>query len=277
MIDKNMLLNAKTQEEVIRELKQVSYYPELKEIQGDKYAIVVIPTKDINGEYAKTDLEIFRGLHIIFVVNKKGTFNYAQAVNRGVEKALSHNPKWVIISNDDMYKIDDIGKLIKELKASIEYDTLFFPKSGSYSDKVAIAKPKLQKAIRYLRGGWCREYQRIMDNLGVKYEVLNFKNKGFIYSHLIYAPKERIPHHQGSFLVINAKYIETTLNGKVFDETFYNGHEDTFLCYKFLNNSIFKMSDFNIGNHIGKSLGTGIDRVFWELANEIYFENAKSR
>ena len=83
MIDKNLLLDAKTQEEVIKKLKEIRYYPEVKEIQGDKYAIVVIPTKDINGEYAKTDLEIFKGLHIIFVANKIGIFNYAQAVNRG--------------------------------------------------------------------------------------------------------------------------------------------------------------------------------------------------
>lgn len=275
MIDKNMLLNAKTQEEVIKELKEIRYYPELKEIQGDKYAIVVIPTKDINGEYARMDLEIFKGLHIIFVVNKLGTFNYAQAVNHGVEKALSYNPKWVIISNDDMYKVDDIDKLVKELKASEEYDTLFFPTSDTYSDKVVIAKPMLQKTIRYLRGGWRKEYQQIMDKLGVKYEVLDLKNRGFIYSHIIYTQKETIPHHQGSFLVINTEYIKNTLKGKVFDETFYNGHEDTFLCYKFLNNSHFKMSDFDIGNYVGKSLGTGVDRIFWELANEIYFEKVR--
>lgn len=275
MIDKNMLLNANSQEDVIRELKKIAYFPEIKEIQGDKYAIVVIPTKDINGEYAKTDLEIFKGLHIIFVVNKNGTFNFSQAINRGVEKALKYNPKWIILSNDDMYKIDDIAKLINELKVSESYDTLFFPKTGTYSDKVVLAKPMLQKAIRYLRGGWRREYQQIMDRLGVKCEVLDLKNKSFIYSHLIYSQKERIPNHQGNFFVINESYIKNTLRGKVFDETFYNGHEDTFLSYKFLNNSSFKLSDFNIGNYIGKSLGTGTDRIFWELANEIYFENIK--
>ncbi|MEM3830503.1 MAG: hypothetical protein QXP36_15025, partial [Conexivisphaerales archaeon] len=94
---RKVLNEAQTKDDVIKALKSVKYYPILKEVKGDKYAVVVIPTKDINNEYAKADLEIYKGLHIIFVVNDKGTFNYAQAVNKGVAKALSYNPKWVII------------------------------------------------------------------------------------------------------------------------------------------------------------------------------------
>jgi len=80
--------------------------------------IVVIPTMDVNGKFAKTcRYEIFKGLHIIFVESGIGNyyFNYAHNCNAGIKKALEYNPKWIIISNDDMYKIDDVEVLIKEL------------------------------------------------------------------------------------------------------------------------------------------------------------------
>ncbi len=270
----NILKEAKSKDEIIKILENIKFYPTFKEVEGNKYAVVVIPTKEVNGKWAKADLEIFKGLHIIFVVDGKGTFKISQAINKGVEKALKYNPKWIIISNDDMYKIDDIKKLISELKKSEDYDTLFFPKSNTYSNGTVVAKPFLQKYIRYVRMGWRKEYQKIVDRLGIKYELLDFKDHGFMYSNLAYKKNLfiKIPNHQGSFIILNAKYVRNVLKGKIFDEIFYNGHEDTYLCYRYLNNSRYKFSNFNIGTYIGKSLGTGINRAFWELANEVYFE-----
>ncbi|MEM3455717.1 MAG: hypothetical protein QXT72_04095 [Candidatus Micrarchaeia archaeon] len=57
--------------------KGLSY---IYEVGGNKDIIVVIPTADFNGRYAKTCRdEIFKGLHIIFVLSGKGNyyFNYA--------------------------------------------------------------------------------------------------------------------------------------------------------------------------------------------------------
>ncbi len=81
----------------------------------------------------------------------------------------------------------------------------------------------------------------------------------------------KINHHQGNFVVLNSRFIRS-INGKVFDETFINGHEDTWLSYKYLQNCNFKLSSFNIGMYVGSSLGVGINRAFREIANEIYFE-----
>jgi len=80
--------------------------------------IVVIPTMDINGKFAKTCRdEIFKGLHIIFVESGMGNyyFNYAHNCNAGIKKAMEYNPKWIILLNDDMYKIHDIKVLKNEL------------------------------------------------------------------------------------------------------------------------------------------------------------------
>ena len=268
---RKVLNQSKDKAEVITALRSIKFYPKTQEVEGDKYAVVVIPTKDAEGKWAKTDLEIFKGLHMVFVVNDKGTFNYAQAINYGVAKALRHSPKWIIISNDDVYGIDAISKLIGELRQSESYDTLFFPNSTTYSNKVVIAKPRVQRIIRKLRGGWRAEYQGIMDKLGIDYEVLDLKNRGFVYANILYNIVINIPNHQGCFIVLNTDYIRNELEGRVFDETFYNGHEDTALAFK-LAKAKCKNSNFNIGNEVGGSLGIGVDRIFWELANEAYFE-----
>jgi len=91
--------------------KGVSY---IHEVEESKEIIVVIPTADFNGKYARACREeIFKGLHMVFVESGVGNFyfNYAHNCNIGIKKALEYNPKWIIVSNDDMYKIDDVTKL----------------------------------------------------------------------------------------------------------------------------------------------------------------------
>ncbi|MEM3860457.1 MAG: hypothetical protein QW478_13865, partial [Candidatus Micrarchaeaceae archaeon] len=94
---------------------------EIIEVEGDKEIIVVIPTADFYGKYAKECREnIFKGLHIVFVASgfpKDPYFNFAHTCNVGIKKAMEYNPKWIVYSNDDMFKIDDVSKLKKELKA----------------------------------------------------------------------------------------------------------------------------------------------------------------
>ena len=96
--------------------KGVSY---IHEVDGDNDIIVVIPTADFNGKYAINCREnIFKGLHMIFVESGGKDdfyFNYAHNCNVGIKKAMEYNPKWVVVSNDDMYKIDEVSILIDEL------------------------------------------------------------------------------------------------------------------------------------------------------------------
>ena len=91
----------------------------IHEVEGDKDIIVVIPTADFNGKYAKECRDnIFKGLHIVFVESAEipdPYFNGAHNVNVGIRKAMGYNPKWVVFSGDDMYKIDEVTKLINVL------------------------------------------------------------------------------------------------------------------------------------------------------------------
>ena len=58
------------------------------EVEGDKDIIVVIPTADFNGKYAKECRKnIFKGLHIVFVESggrEDFYFNYAHNCNVGI-------------------------------------------------------------------------------------------------------------------------------------------------------------------------------------------------
>ena len=170
-----------------------------------------------------------------------------------------------------MVKNENISNLIVKLKTSEDYNTFFFPKTNTYSSGVGFYIPKLQRIIR-LGSPRFSIYASIYSKFKIKYEVIDMREKGFIYKNLIYKPYKQINHHQSSFIVLNSNFIRQKLKNKIFDDTFINGHEDNWFSYKYLQNSKFKMSNFRITGLIGSSLGTNIDRVFREIANEIYFE-----
>ena len=119
----------------------------IHEIEGENDIVVVITTADFNGKYAKDCREsIFKGLHIIFVESGgRGDFyfNYSHNCNVGIRKAMEYNPKWVVVSNDDVYKIDDISVLQKQLETvnNKKIDTVFTKPSNYHSHPVRFAKP----------------------------------------------------------------------------------------------------------------------------------------
>ena len=103
----------------------------IHEIEGENDIVVVIPTADFNGKFAIDCREsIFKGLHIIFVESGgRGDFyfNIAHNCNVGIRKAMVYNPKWVVVSNDDMYKIDGVEVLKTEIDKvdDDKYDIIF--------------------------------------------------------------------------------------------------------------------------------------------------------
>ena len=133
----------------------------IHEVEGEKDIIVVIPTADFYGKYAKECRDnIFKGLHMVFVESGEAPdpyFNYAHNCNIGIMKAMEHNPKWIVISNDDMYKLDDIHKLVHNLSEHRNADIVYVTKSHHHSHVSNIATPtyffklyqKLSKIGRY--------------------------------------------------------------------------------------------------------------------------------
>ncbi|WP_054854987.1 hypothetical protein [Vulcanisaeta sp. JCM 16161] len=83
---------------------------------GDTEIVVIVPTADHDGIYARNIKEIFRGLHIIFVESRGPYFSYSYSCNAGFKYALKkYKPKWFILSNDDMIMEDPPDKIKQEL------------------------------------------------------------------------------------------------------------------------------------------------------------------
>ena len=82
---------------------------------GSKNIIIVIPTPDADGAHAAFCKGFYAGFHIIFVESNGRYFNFARSCNLGIKLALKYNPDWIIISNDDVKKIDEPAILKTEL------------------------------------------------------------------------------------------------------------------------------------------------------------------
>ena len=272
----------------------------IKEVEGSTEIIVVIPTIDVDGQYAKNCKDnIFKGLHIIFVESGYDNFyyNYAHNCNAGIKKALEYNPKWIIVSNDDMNKIDDIDVLTDFLKEKDPDDvSIVYPlKNEKHSvdtrltymgftfKTVALFRDITFSGIKYYN--ILRKKQVLQKKFNCT--LITIRNKK--YFKILGKPKD-------TFFVGGALYIcGRSLflnNGITFDDTYINGLEDSDISYTIFHNKIrAAYSNFGIGAQNGSSLGSygviqnhllgfktnkqnihsGLSRELRELANLVYF------
>lgn len=253
------------------------------EVEGIKDAIVVIPTSSFEGKYAKMCKdEIFRGLHIIFVESGEAPdpyFNYSHNINIGIKYALKYNPKWIIISNDDMYKIDDISTLLRCLKETpIDSDIIFAKKNGDFRSYIT-------KVVSF------NYFGRFVKKLSLKVKPREFR---FFISSMILLARYNINILSGftgtsprslflrkmndfmnvnNFAIFNARFV-IEQGGMLFDEIFINGYEDLDLSIRiFVTKLKIDFVDYRIGAFQGKSLGISQLRSLRDIANLAYFNS----
>lgn len=245
------------------------------EVEGEKEIIVVIPTADYDGSYAKECREnIFKGLHIIFVESGKYPdpyFNYAHNCNVGINKALEYKPKWVIVSNDDMYKVDDVTKLKAQLLKIPEiYDVVFITEGKYHSRLTQISNQTLRrKIILNLMG----KYEKARLKLENKFRVALTIGTTYDIKRFLYKPIKKI-RYTGSFSIFSYNFIRRNEN-KVFDEIYINGMEDIDLSLRIHGNgSKLTEIDYSIGDMVGGTIGpyTSIRRIRG-LVNDCYFNS----
>ena len=253
--------------------KGVSY---IHEVDGDKKIIVVIPTADFNGKYAKECRDnIFKGLHMIFVESGEipdSYFNYAHNCNFGIKKAMEYNPKWVVLSNDDMYKIDNVDVLKEQLRNIEEkHYNIVFTKPSKYHSK-------LHRIIRV--NSRYNLFQLIKNKYAGRTRVEIYKKFEirFIYMESKYAlifsfPRQGYPFKQVlDFIILSRRFVEQAM-GNIFDETYINEGEDSDLSFRIsLKNEKFAIIDYKIGDYIGSTIGpTDMGRWLREAAGTCYF------
>lgn len=243
------------------------------EVDGDKEIIVVIPTADFNGKYAKECREnIFRGLHIIFVESGgRGDFyfNIAHNVNLGVKKAMEYDPKWVVFSGDDMYKIDKVMTLKEQLRTlnNEAVDVVFTKPSNYHSAPERMAEKNILFDLFY--GITNEDAGREIIKLSKKYDIKYFLCPASgIFSRLFKKGYEFAEIQ--SFGIFSAEWVRK-VNCNILDETFINAGEDTDLSLRFsLDRSRVAFIDYRIGGIIGGTLGIGVERGLRSIAGLCY-------
>jgi hypothetical protein len=241
----------------------------IHEIGGEKDIIVVIPTADFNGKYAKECSEnIFKGVHIIFVESGEipdPYFNYAHNCNVGIRKAMEYNPKWIVVSNDDMYKIDDIELLKTKLAQLENADIVYTGESTYHSSPMQIITPNYLFFLYLRLTSYGKVYVSICRRFNIRYFPIgvNLIKSLFFKSRLKYTELQ-------SFMIISTNYIKRE-RYTIFDEIFINQAEDTDLSLRIEISGVKNMRiNYQIGNYVGSTFGMNNDRRLRSLASLIY-------
>jgi len=276
----------KSKESLIKWMKErpkgVTY---INEVDGRKDIIVVIPTANVNGKYAKACRdEIFKGLHIIFVESgevKDPYFNVAHASNVGFKKALEYDPKWIIFSNDDMYKIDDVSVLIEELNKinPATVDVVFadsYPCFHHSYERVLGTKRSIYDFASSFYHLFLNKQNKPKTVYKMKKINKTFNTKLLIrnrYSKIVFK-KARKFIEIGDFAIFSGIWVRN-MKGNIFDETYINAHDDLDLSYVLSksNKDYYKIIKYQIGSFSGTSLGLGITRDLRRIAADVYLES----
>ena len=245
--------------------------PIIREVEGDKDIVVVIPTADVNGKYAKECREnIFKGLSIVFVGSSgKGDFyfNFAHYVNFGIKKAMEYNPKWIVFSGDDMYKIDDISVLVSELEKinNSTYKAVYTEPSKYHSIPCNLSKPRLTRSLLFILLGKYRRAQiQIEKRFGVKY----FLPPSGSYWRFFFGDGPHIISI-ADFGIFSSEFIRESW--PLFDDTYVNSAEDMDLSLRINRLNNVKTIKFRIGDYMGSTLGTNVRRHLMDIAGLTYF------
>ena len=195
---------------------------------------------------------------------------------------MQYNPRWVVFSGDDVYKVDEPEILISQLK-NIDNGSFGMPyiyPPNAYSSKIEYICEKRKFAITFdklinkLRS---QSFQANTTEFKGRYSIIegpphlcdNGKCKLFrIYERFAY---RRIRKYRDfvSFGIFSSEMIKELIEKYVnlFDENFINACDDWDLSIRI---SMLKYRDisikFRIGIMIGKTLGTGTERMLRNVA-----------
>lgn len=251
----------------------------LFEISGNTDIIFVIPTSDINGNYSRYCKLLYKNWYIIFVQSKGLNFNFGRSCNFGIQRALELNPKYIVISNDDIYKVDKIDKFTKNLlKLKSKPDAVLIkptynePELNCKITKIPLLTASIYYKLKALTIHFYKFYPALLKKYDIKYLAVVSdpnKSKGHQLNKFIYKPKAEF-RLQGNFFALSRPFLKAN-HGKAFDETFINSFEDVDLFYKIKIKNNYTFIKFRIGAYDSGTFRFDKLHAFRGLANLIYF------
>ena len=261
--------------DLIKWIKGISKSSPLVNILGNQESeiAVVIPTPTTDHPLAFNCVnETFRGLKIIFSVDKSILFNLSRSYNIGAN-SLSHdrNIKWVVFSNVDMMKIDFSAQLEKELgKLNDRVKFCYAKEGGSHSYRMRIGDYTYLRKITFSLSGGTRKIRSALES---KFSIhLNAEeDKHFLTKRLVHNHKSLI--NFGDFFIFSIDLLKE-YNFAPFDETYLNGMEDidlSFRLFQDLDNDQLTEIDYRIGSMKSGVRGRGLNRVLRSIPSLAYF------
>ena len=248
----------------------------IQPVDGDgEIVVVVIPTTDFSGKLARSCKNIFRGLRMVFVESGIGDpyFNYSRNCNLGLGHALGYNPKWIVLSNDDVIQVDDISLLVKGLSKinNTLSDTVFTQPPGRlHSYSKSIARSSTARNLSYaLAGGYWRRQIQLEKKFHADFISADERARfGFLYKVMFRFL------NGGAFSIFSSDFVRRS-RGKLFDEIYINGGEDVDLFWQLARSkSHYSFVNFEIGSMTGASLGPwNKTRRLRNIANEAYLNH----
>ena len=267
--------NFRNQDELVQWMKRRPNGPaETYDVRGTGEIVVVIPTKSHKSSNSeKCANTIFKGLHIIFVESGDDSrlFNYARNCNLGIKAALEFEPKWIVVSNDDMDMLDSPEILIKSLaKFDGKYTNIsavYAGESSYHSYPIFLGYQNfLRQLYFFLRNKESRTQIELERKFAVDIVVQNF---GKLQQHLF--KTYTTVRNMGDFCIFSSDYIKQK-GGKLFDEVYINEFEEVDLSYSLkISGSNILQIPYRIGDKIGTSLGRANVRRYRAIASRSYF------
>lgn len=243
---------------------------------GDNGIVLVVPTPDSQGKNASTLKDSFQDSTIVFVESSGEFFNYAHSCNAGVKKALELNPRWIIISNDDI-KLEKPPNDLFELMAQKNDADFLIPVNAKYTfiTKSGFLSILLTSLTALFTG-------RIYQFKAQMHVALNRKMRPFLINIVVsssplqtlvksFSDKIETEFQMcGFFMIAKADVFKRYK----FDETFINDVEDVDLMMR-LNKDGTKIDTINfvvdqVGGDSFKRIQTDEMRGIRDIANKIH-------
>ena len=241
------------------------------EQEGKKDIVIVIPTSDHNGKLANNCKKIFKGLQIVFVESNGPFFNYARSCNFGLKYASKYKSKWLILSNDDIQKIDYIEKLKSNLSEMLnDIDVIYINPSNYHSFTTFLSKGNvLLRLSRTISGKPFKGYDKLLSKFSIKYDTVSklrlSKGRVLLYKKIHYFI------NIGDFSIFSASFVSS--HQPLLNEAFVNDYEDLYLSLSIsLDENIKKNQiNFNIKSSMGGTMGRTKIRTLRDVASLAYF------
>ncbi len=240
------------------------------------FIIAVVPTMSRESKFAMDISNFFAPYPVVFVESSGSNFNYSKSCNSGIEKALSYDPEWIILSNDDMIVVDPIENLseaLKDAKGSL-YTVTDEKRRGAHGGKVIITKFNAFGLFFELLQDLLRRDLvaiQVLARYGWKKNTYSTSGQDTFLPKIIGHFGKIKPVEYTSFSDF-CIFRADILRRFKFDENFWNNYEDRELAYR-LYKSGYKVEilPFRLGSIGDASFSRNLLRRLRTQINKLYF------